>query len=164
MLAASTNSLTPSLVEIPSLPASPANSFRRVRAVRVSICLNSSFSSFTSCLVSPVYLMTCDWASSISAYSLTQLRMVSVMPVRPAIALAAMAPYLLKPSVNFDRLNRVSLAVPRSSLIRLFTSLSCSEYCLYASVFGLSCRRIAFRSFWRLPRSRRERLVSPISS
>ena len=89
--AASTNSRTSCTPVMPSLPASPANWFSSSRGVRVSIALNSSFSCFTSSAVMPVYLMTWLSASSIWAYSSTHLRMVSVMPVSVARALAPMA-------------------------------------------------------------------------
>ena len=103
ILAASTNSKTSFFAVIPSRPASPASSFNRSRAVRVSIFLNSSFKPATCSLVIPVYLRTWLSASCICANSSTHLRTVKVTPVNEAITLAPMAAYLLNPLENFDR-------------------------------------------------------------
>ena len=128
ILAASTNSRTSFFIVIPRRPASPASSFKRSRAVRVSIFLNSSFKSATCSLVMPVYLRTWLSASCICANSSTHLRAVKVIPVNEAITLAPMAPYLLNPSVNFDKENLVDSAVPFSSFILWLTSSSCALY------------------------------------
>ena len=152
--AASTNSKILSVAVIPSLPASPANSFRRSREVRVSMARSDSLSSSTASAESPVYLRTCACASSMVAKSFTTSWSVSrTLPkTSEKVSMFSMSPnHLLPQSASLSLKERLSLAAissftsRRASFVLRMASVSASHSLLPRSILPELSSRVSSR-------------------